>query len=1119
MSLFQLPKQIPTAAIPAQISNLLQPGARCLYVAHLLDQVPHICLIVENKQEAERSLHFLQAMGIKDAHYFPTPALSPYEWNDADKSSLAQRQRLRYRLLHTPKPPRCLLITDKGLAHLMMSREVWFKHCLTLRPGDTSAPQAVVQTLVHLGYKPVDRVREPGEFTRRGGLLDLFPLSLEEPIKMEWFGDEIERIWRYQPNTFESLPLDGPLVIPPVWEWMLPDDYEPLQDKLPQENRVLLWNALCQWQYKPEMRSIMALFHPVTSILDSLAPGTLIMAPADLDTRLKANDELWQQQQQDKNRPPAHLSLAKIQSLRHPFATLHLGGHDGTNPGALLPPLERQFDLLAPHLAGLAKSGRRIMVVTNQPQRTLAILQERNCPVVYGESLDLSKPVVWVMRGSLPEGFAFSPLNLFCFTDAELFETHAPLKTKAATKPVPTQQQLQLEQLKPGMLVVHEVHGVGQYRGLMQASTTGATREYLEIYYAAGDKLLVPVEQMNRLQLYHGIGHSKMALSKMGGAEWEKVKKKVRKAVQDIAEELLATEARRAQVEGIAFPPDTPWQHEMELAFPYEETPDQWRAIVDTKQDMEKPIPMDRVVCGDVGFGKTEVAIRAAFKAAMAGKQVAVLAPTTILAQQHYQVFKERFAAYPVKLAALSRYRTKKEADQIFADLKAGAVDVVIATHRLLADSVSFRDLGLLIIDEEHRFGVQHKEKLKKIKAQVDILSMSATPIPRTLHMALSGVRALSVINTPPPERYPIQTIVAPNTEQSLKEAILNELERGGQVFYVHNRVESIGEIAEKLHELVPNARFRVAHGQMPKQFLEDTMLAFYNYEFDILICTTIVESGIDIPNVNTLIVDRVDLLGLAQLHQLRGRVGRSNVQAYAYLFYEPNKPLTVEATERLLAIQEFSQLGSGYYIALKDMEIRGIGDLLGSQQHGHIVAVGFETYCQMLEETIAALRGDFQVRLQPIKSVVDLNLTAYIPDQWVKDPNEKMQLYRTLSYLDDLSYLEELESKSARQYGPLPEAAAMLWRVTRMRIIMGRIGAERIGFTGAYLELRVKLTEIEWREAGRRQPLLRRWHYFPNRLQVTPMTRINDNLKLIEELLGTLLTVTAHKEGNKTRV
>lgn len=721
----------------------------------------------------------------------------------------------------------------------------------------------------------------------------------------------------------------------------------------------------------------------------------------------------------------------------------------------------------------------RVLISTEQPQRLMGILKEwdiaskyipgpNDNTVIRGigtedgagsiaddpakdsvmlrqlQALTSGDNTVWVTRHGFIHGFSLEAERLVSLTDGEMFG----LKRKPTVYRRPVAEKsyerfTSVSDLKVDDYVVHLKQGIGQFVGVQRISVDNQHREYLTIQYAGDDRLYVPVDQINMLSRYRGAGDNRPRLSRLGGAEWESTKKRVKRSVKQVAEDLVNLYAMRAKQEGFQCIPDTPWQYEMEEAFPFEETPDQWQAIVDVKADLESAKPMDRLVCGDVGFGKTEVAIRGIFKTVMSGRQAAVLVPTTILAQQHFNNIAERFAAYPIRVGQLSRFRSAKEQRDVVKRLQTGECDVVIGTHRMLQKDIVFKDLGLVVIDEEHRFGVGHKEKLKQLRVMVDVLTMSATPIPRTLHMALSGARDMSLIHTPPINRSPIKTFVGEFKMPLVRTAILHEMERGGQVYFLHNRVETIEQMAYELKQLVPEARILIGHGQMPERDLENVMLSFMSHEFDILVCTTIIESGLDIPNTNTIIINEADKFGLAQLYQLRGRVGRSDIQAYAYCLYKPQKVITEQATSRLKAIREFTSLGSGYQIALRDMEIRGVGNILGAEQHGHMVSVGFDLYCKLLEESVAELKGESLSRESD--SQIDINVTAFIPETYIQDNQQRLLEYKRLADVRTDGELYALLDEWKDRFGSVPKEAMQLTKVIRLRLLASLAGVSHI--------------------------------------------------------------------------
>jgi len=699
---------------------------------------------------------------------------------------------------------------------------------------------------------------------------------------------------------------------------------------------------------------------------------------------------------------------------------------------------------LARQLGALVRDGNRVVVCADgegSAARIASLLREEGLVVAdraagntSGRAFGLS-----VVVAPLERGFIIGAAKL-----AVLAESDVTGRRRAHRKPRGRPRSVDsgfFDDLAPGDFVVHHQHGVARYGGMVTRAIGGAERDYLLLEYRGGDKLYIPSDQIDTITPY--TGGETPSLSRLGGADWQRTKAKVRAAVREIAQELVVLYRRRVTTPGHAFPPDTPWQREMEAAFPYVETPDQASAIVAVKEDMEQPVPMDRLVCGDVGFGKTEVALRAVFKAVQDGRQAAILVPTTLLAQQHFQTFSDRYSPYPVRVEALSRFLTPAQAKSVVDGLATGAVDVVIGTHRLLSADVKFQNLGLLVVDEEQRFGVNHKEAIKALRADVDVLTLTATPIPRTLEMSLTGIRDLTLLNTPPAERQPILTYVGEHDERAVSEAVRRELLREGQVFFVHNRVRDIDAAARRLHELVPEARLAVAHGQMDEGSLERVVLDFWDGKYDVLVCTTIIESGIDMPTVNTLVVDRADRLGLGQLHQLRGRVGRAGQRAYAYLFFPPDQKLSEEAYERLRTIGEHTELGSGFKIAMRDLEIRGAGNLLGRDQSGHIAAVGYDLYVRMVSEAVAELKGE-DIR-PPAEIKLDLPLDAHLPGTYVEREDLRLEAYRRLASVRTAAEVDDIEAEWVDRFGPLPDPARALLRVGRLRAECARTGVTEV--------------------------------------------------------------------------
>jgi transcription-repair coupling factor (superfamily II helicase) len=929
----------------------------------------------------------------------------------------------------------------------------------------------------------------------RGGILDVYPATADRPVRLEFFGDQLESI---RPFDIQSQRSDDALDAVTIVPWL-----EIVRDEALRAN--VLARATGEANVISALRAYLAAGHDVpepwvgyayddrATLLDYLdanaivvldEPGMLATIDRSLDEeRSRAEnvllagvdsgeldvraDEVGEALLADVNAPFPRLddygaALAArrvlvftggIEAGDQPWLPrIAEGFAQETQPGELF---SRQMERFLQAVRDWVAAGETVWLVVNGASRLAEILRganisvDRSAGLVHlraagtdGVAVGTRGGTVYVDGGSLEAGFAIPGLRLRVLGDREIFGQPAKrVKLRAIKEGVP----VTLADLKVGDYVVHAVHGIGQYLGLRTETILGATSDYLDLKYAGTDRLLVPVHQMHQVTKYGAQEGAAPKLSKMGGADWARTKGRVSEALAKIADGLVELYAEREVSRGFAFGPDSPWQRELEEAFPYDPTPDQGKAIDETKADMERPRPMDRLVCGDVGYGKTEVAVRAAFKALGDKKQVAVLVPTTLLASQHYRTFSQRFAAFPVRVEELSRFKTKKEQQATLAALAEGKVDVIVGTHRLLQKDVVFRDLGLIVVDEEQRFGVMHKERLKQMRATVDVLTLSATPIPRTLQMSLMGVRDLSLIRTAPRNRMSIKTVVVPSSDALVQHAIVNELDRGGQVYYVHNRIESIYGLARALEQLVPKARVAVGHGQMHEHELEPIMTKFIEGEIDILVSTTIIENGIDIPNVNTIIVNDADKFGLAQLYQLRGRVGRSNHQAYAYLLYQAHKALSEDAKARLEAIREFTHLGSGLQIAMRDLEIRGAGNLLGAAQSGFIGAVGFETYAQLLAEAIADRKGRSHDAEDAREAVIDVKLDAFVPNDYIPQVSQKIAIYQQLAAARTLADVDEAVDSVRDRFGPLPEPLENLVEVTRLRTMALQVGVTRV--------------------------------------------------------------------------
>ncbi|HET9097523.1 MAG TPA: transcription-repair coupling factor [Candidatus Baltobacteraceae bacterium] len=940
-----------------------------------------------------------------------------------------------------------------------------------LRVNDDAGWDATLERLYRLGYRRCDVVGAAGEYAVRGGILDVFSASADTPTRVEFFGDTIESIRPFDLTSQRSQgSLDQIEIIP--WTEIPRDESlrERVVDRLrgPANVTQALRAYLDSGANIPEPWLSLA-FDERETVLDYLShramividePGMLATIERALDEERSReesvllagvesgelsvrDDEIGEALLAEVSAPYPRLNDLAPAFARH-AALIFPGGIESAHAVDWLPPVSangvlqsrpadhfnRQIELFTQALREWNASGETVILVTSGAGRTADIVHAAGLETQSGRELHKG---IYVDHGNIEAGFTIPDLRLRVLGDREIYgQPPKRVKMRAVKEGVP----VTLADLKVGDYVVHAVHGIGQYLGLRTETILGATQDYLDLKYAGTDRMLVPVTQMHQVGKYSAGEGGAPRLSKMGGADWARTKTRVSESLAKIAEGLVALYAERELAKGHSFAPDTPWQAELEEAFPYDETPDQLKAIVDTKADMERARPMDRVVCGDVGYGKTEVAIRAAFKAVADKKQVAILVPTTLLADQHYRNFSTRFAGFPMRIEELSRFKTKAEQKATVRDLAEGKVDIVIGTHRLLQKDITFADLGLIIVDEEQRFGVMHKERLKQMRASVDVVTLSATPIPRTLHMSLMGVRDLSLIQTAPKNRMSIKTVVVPASDAVVQRAITAEIDRGGQVYYLHNRIESIFAVKNALEKLVPRARIAVGHGQMHEHELEPIMQSFIEGDIDVLVATTIIENGIDIPNVNTIVVNDADKFGLAQLYQLRGRVGRSNHQAYAYLLYQAHKALTEEAKARLEAIREFTHLGSGLQIAMRDLEIRGAGNLLGSAQSGFIASVGFDTYCQLLAEAIAQRKGEQAALEEHREAVIDVKIDAYVPNDYIPQVSQKIAVYQQLAKSRSQEQVEEIAAGVRDRFGPLPTPLENLVELTKLRTI-----------------------------------------------------------------------------------
>jgi len=1047
---------------------------------------------------------------------YPAWETLPHERLSPRSDTVGRRLALLRRLAHPEGQPVRVVVAPvrsvlqpqlKGLGELAP---------VELRTGQSVELESVVRRLADLAYARTDLVTKRGEFAVRGGILDIFPPTEDHPLRVEFWGDEIEEIRSFAVADQRTMSTVERVWAPPCRELLLTPRVRERAAQLAQQHPQLA-----------EMLEKLAAGIPVEG-MESLAPallddesggsasmelllhclpaGAMVLLCDPERIRARAHDLVRTSEEflqaswaaaASGGQAPVDLGAAAFRTLAQVRATAASLGQPwwSISPFAMAP-AERKSTVDEPWLdpvpeVEVSPDAGRVLTLAAQPvplyhgetgrvaddlkrwtgdgwrvvltfagpgpaQRAIEVLRNAGLGVRRQSTVeDAPGPgEIVVTTGAFEHGYADEAGRFALLTGNDITGGRGATARDLTKMPSRRRNTIDPLELKAGDYVVHEQHGIGRYVELIQRKVNGADREYLVIEYAPskrgqpGDRLFVPTDALDQLSRY--VGGETPTLHKMGGSEWKQAKARARKAVREIAAELIKLYAVRQNSQGHAFGPDTPWQRELEDAFPYTETPDQLAAIEEVKADMEKPVPMDRLISGDVGYGKTEIAVRAAFKAVQDGKQVAVLVPTTLLAQQHFNTFSERMAQFPVQIRQLSRFQTPKESEETLARLADGTVDIIVGTHRLLSPQTRFKDLGLIIVDEEQRFGVEHKEELKKQRAYVDVLSMSATPIPRTLEMAITGIREMSTIATPPEERHPVLTYVGAQDDKQVTAAIHRELLRDGQVFYLHNRVESIERAARKLRELVPEARVAVAHGQMGEDALEKVMVAFWEKQYDVLVSTTIIESGIDIPNANTLIVERADLLGLAQLHQIRGRVGRARERAYAYFLYPADKPLTEQAHERLATIAQHSELGAGMYVAMKDLEIRGAGNLLGGEQSGHIEGVGFDLYVRMVGEAVQQFKGEAPTEAVDVK--VDLPVDAHLPHEYVGVERLRLEMYRKIAEAKTPERLTEVADEMRDRYGPLPPQVDNLFAVARFRLLARSRGLLDVSLQGKHI-------------------------------------------------------------------
>ena len=1095
----------------------------------------NLFVVCATLEEAGRWAAQLEAMGWQTVHLYPTSETSPYEPFDPETEMIWGQMQVLADLIvkdNTDKPKKMAIVaTHAALQPHLPPQGEFLPFCLTLKRKMELDLKTFSTQLANLGYERVPLVEIEGQWSRRGDIIDVFPVASELPVRLDWFGDELQNIREFDPATQRSTPrnTNNGAALDKIEQIILtPTDFGGIiTAALTTEGANTVKSYLSELEQEqfdngqpPEgsRRFLGIAFEQPASLLDYLPKNTLIVIDendqciAHSDRKIENVQEQWQQEQ-NKNLPKIHRSFADSIATAAEFNKLYLAElveEIGLNLASRpVPSTPHQYAKLAETLRNERDRRFSTWLISAQPSRSVSLLQEHDCPAQFIpnprdylaiDRLQIQHTPVALKYSGLAEleGFILPTFRLVVVTDREFYGQHSLAsggyvrkRRRAASK------QVDPNKLAQGDYVVHRSHGLGQFIKLESLTINRETREYLVIQYADG-LLRVAADQVGSLSRFRATGDGPPVLNRMSSKSWAASKSKVRKTIKKLAVDLLKLYAARTQQTGFAYPPDMPWQEEMEDSFPYTPTPDQLKATADVKRDMESDRPMDRLVCGDVGFGKTEVAIRAIFKAVTAGKQVALLAPTTILTQQHYHTLKERFAPYPIQVGLLNRFRSAQERRNIQERLATGELDIVVGTHQLLGKGVIIRDLGLLVIDEEQRFGVNQKEKIKSLRNKVDVLTLSATPIPRTLYMSLSGIREMSLITTPPPSRRPIKTHLSPYDLETIRSAIRQEIDRGGQVFYVVPRVDGIEETSAVLRDSLPGVRLAIAHGQMDESELESTMLTFSNGDADILVCTTIIESGLDIPRVNTILIEDAHKFGLSQLYQLRGRVGRAGIQAQAWLFYPKQQILSEAARQRLRAIQEFATLGSGYQLSMRDMEIRGVGNLLGAEQSGQMEVIGFDLYMEILQESIREIQGAEILQVEDTQ--IDLNLTAFIPADYIADLDQKMSAYRAVATANSQAELDAIAAEWSDRFGAVPPAAKQLLRVMELKQLAKSLGFSRIKPEAKqHIALETAMAEPAWKLMVENLPdhLQSRYVYAPGKVIVRSLNLLKPNQQL----------------------
>ena len=1081
--------KIKDSRFPIGVTGLSESG-KSYFINAVYNENSRSIVVVTHSDIEARNIYEDLSLYINDVYYFPAKEVVFYNI-DAISGDLRWARLKVLNEMFTNSAKKVVVTSIESFVNNYIPVEMIKSHIFTVSVGQCVDFNNITQTLMECGYERMEIVDGKGQFSLRGGILDIYPPTSALPYRIELFGDEVDSIRTFNVESQRSIEKVKECNIFPAKEMIL--DEESIKEAVRKMNDQM--EEYIASKGKSETEAINRITSTIKENIESLRE-TWTFETIDsylpffykklsnffeycsdylfiIDDAERCRGKVESVEFEFKENFTAFLERGNIlpeqgrlimsaEEVKDNLASKDCialsvfnkagnfieADYDVAFNQSILSDYHGQLDILIQDIKEKKEKGYRTVILSGtrpRGERLVATLRDRGIESSYKDVItEIQCGEVVITFGNQLKGFEYPDLKVCIISDKEVFgEAKRKLSRGKASKRKGVAKITSFSELKPGDYVVHASNGIGVYKGIKQIEINGAKKDYLDIEYAKSDKLYVPVEQLDLVQKYIGGEGKSPKVNKLGSAEWQKAKAKVRKSINEIAKELVKLYAIRTTVKGHKYSKDTEWQRQFEDEFPYEETPDQITSLEEIKSDMESDKPMDRLLCGDVGYGKTEVALRAAFKAVMDGKQVAFLVPTTILADQHYKTMKSRFSDFPVTIDMISRFKTSKEQKATIQAVKEGNVDILIGTHRLVSKDINFKDLGLLIIDEEQRFGVTQKEKIKNLKKNVDVLTLSATPIPRTLHMSLTGVRDISVIETPPEDRYPIQTYVVEQNDQLIRDAILREMNRDGQVFFVYNRVEDIQSIGDYIKNLVPECRVTIIHGQMTERQLEDEMVAFMNKEYDVLLCTTIIETGIDLPNVNTMIVYNADKMGLSQLYQLRGRVGRSNKIAYAYFVYKKDKILTEVAEKRLKALKDFTELGSGFKIAMRDLEIRGAGNMMGSAQHGHMSSVGYDLYCRMLEDTIKLIKGDIDE--EPIETSIEVRVDAYIPAEYIEDEIQKIAIYKKIASIENLDEYMDIKEELEDRFAEIPQPVYNLMDIAYIKSMANSVGIEEI--------------------------------------------------------------------------